>query len=75
MTIRSNIRIYKTCVRPIMTYAIDTRAENTITKSLVRTTEIRNLKSITGYTLYDHKRSEEIRKTCEIQDVVRWACK
>ena len=28
---------------------------------------------ITGYTLYDYKRSKEIRETCEIQDVVRWA--
>ena len=29
---------------------------------------MRTLRSITGYTLYDHKRSEEMMKTCEIQD-------
>ena len=28
-------------------------------------------KNMTGYTLYDRKRSEEIKETCEIQDVVR----
>lgn len=73
MSTRSKVRIYKTCVRPVMTYAIETRAENTITKRLLRTTEMRTLRSIAGYTLYDQKRSEEIREICEIQDVVRWA--
>ena len=31
---------------------------------------MRTLRSITGYTLYDHKRSEKIRESCEMQDVV-----
>lgn len=34
---------------------------------------MRTLRSITGYTLYDRKRSEDIIETCEVQDVVRWA--
>lgn len=73
MSTRSKVRIYKTCVRPIMTYAIETRAENTTTKRLLRSTEMRTLRSITGYTLLDHKRSEEIREICEVQDIVRWS--
>ncbi|XP_045482792.1 uncharacterized protein LOC123686601 [Harmonia axyridis] len=56
-----------------MTYGIETRAENAQTKRQLRTTEMRVLRSITGYTLYDHKRSEEIREICGLQDVVRWA--
>ncbi|XP_044760217.1 uncharacterized protein LOC123317675 [Coccinella septempunctata] len=72
---RSKVRIYKTCVRPVMTYAIETRAENTATKRLLRTTEMRALRSIAGYALLDRKRNEEIREICDIQDVVRWARK
>ncbi|XP_048520668.1 uncharacterized protein LOC125503803 [Dendroctonus ponderosae] len=68
----SKVRIYKTCVRPVMTYAAETRAENTTTKRLLRTTEMRVLRSITGHTLYDMKRSEEIRDSCKVSDVVRW---
>jgi len=49
------------------------RAENTVTKQLLRKTEMRTLRSTTEHTLFDRKRSEEIRKIFEIQDVVRWA--
>ncbi|XP_048522437.1 uncharacterized protein LOC125504463 [Dendroctonus ponderosae] len=72
MSIGSKVRIYKTCVRPVMTYAAETRAENTTTKRLVRTTGMRVLRSVTGHTLYDMKKSEEIRDTCKVSDVVRW---
>ncbi|XP_030746593.1 uncharacterized protein LOC115875313 [Sitophilus oryzae] len=30
------------------------------------------VKSALGYTLYDRKRTKEIRKTCKIWDVARW---
>lgn len=73
MSNKSKVRIYKTCVRPIMTYAIETRAENTTTKRLLRTTEMRTLRSMSGFTLLDRKRNEEVREMCEVQDVVRWA--
>ncbi|XP_030762233.1 uncharacterized protein LOC115887052 [Sitophilus oryzae] len=72
MSSRSKVRIYKACGRPIMTYGIETRADNTTTKRLLRTTEVRTLRSITGYTLYDWKRSEDVRETCEVEEV-RWA--
>ncbi|XP_045462511.1 uncharacterized protein LOC123672460 [Harmonia axyridis] len=73
MSLSSKVRIYKTCVRPIMTYGIETRAENAETKRQLRTTEMRVLRHIAGYSLLDHKRNEEIRDICGIQDVVRWA--
>ena len=47
MSIESKTRIYKTCVRPIMTYATETAA----TKQMLRTTEIKILRLIVGKTL------------------------
>lgn len=73
MSINSKVRIYKTCVRPILSYAVETRAETTTTKRLLRTTEMRTLRSITGYTLRDRQRSEEIRNKCNTEDIVRWS--
>ena len=72
MSVDSKTRIYKTCVRPIMTYAIETRAKNSTTKRLLRTTEIRTLRGITGCSLRDHIRSNDIRTQYGILDVVIW---
>jgi len=65
------IRIYKTCVRPVMTYAVETRAETSITKGLLGTTETRTLNCITSNALRDTIRNEDIRNICEIQDVIQ----
>lgn len=72
MRLESKVRVYKTCVRPVMTYAIETRAETTKTTHLLRTTEMRILRCITGNTLRDRVRNEDIRDTCKIQNIVRW---
>ena len=72
MSIRSKTRIYKTCVRPIMAYAGETRAETAVTKRLLRTGEMKTLRAITGHSLRDHRRNDEIRQQCEVEDVVRW---
>lgn len=55
-----------------MTYAAETRAETTTTKRILRTTEMKTLRAITGNTLRDRRRNEDIRRDCETQDVVRW---
>lgn len=39
------VRIYKTCIRPILTYAAETRADTAKTKSIARTTEMRILRN------------------------------
>jgi len=65
MSSKSDIRTHETCVRSITIHAIETEAEITISKCLLRTMEIRTL-SITGNTLRDRIRDEDI---CEIQDV------
>lgn len=72
MTVKSKVRIYKTCIRPIMAYASKTRTETTVTKKMLRTTEMRTLRFIADYTLRDRKRNEEVRSICNIQDIVRW---
>ena len=72
MSMDSQTRIYKTCVRTIMTYAIETRAENSTMKRLLRTTEMSVLRGITGCSLRDHIRSNDIRTQCGILDVVRY---
>ena len=59
MSVNNKTRINKTYVRPIMTYAIETRAENSTTKR--RTTEMRILRGVTGCSLGDHIRSNDIR--------------
>ena len=55
-----------------MTYAIETRAENATTKRLLQTTEMRTLRGITGCSLRDHIRNNDIRTQYGILDVVRW---
>ncbi|XP_055390221.1 uncharacterized protein LOC129619146 [Condylostylus longicornis] len=68
----SKVKIYKTCVRPIMTYAAETTSETCRTKTNKRTAEMAILRNINGSTLRDRVRSSDIRKSLEIQDVVRW---
>ncbi|XP_045477896.1 uncharacterized protein LOC123683044 [Harmonia axyridis] len=72
MTAESKVRIYKTVVRPILTYAAETRAETATTKSLLRSTEMRILRTIEGVTLRDQIRSSVIRDELKVQDVVRF---
>ncbi|XP_072764658.1 uncharacterized protein [Anoplolepis gracilipes] len=72
MTTKSKIRIYKTCIRPVLTYAAETRAETSKTKRMMRTTEMRILRTIKGVSLRDRIRSSDIRREFELQDVVRW---
>lgn len=43
LSTESKTRIYKTCVRPVMIYAIETRAETAATKQILKTTEMKIL--------------------------------
>ncbi|XP_045466793.1 uncharacterized protein LOC123675479 [Harmonia axyridis] len=69
---QTKIRIYKTIVRPIMTYGIETRADTKVMKNALRTTEMKVLRNVLGLTLRDRRRNEDIRSECEVPDVVRW---
>lgn len=69
---KSKVRIYKACVRPVMTYAAETRADTTLMKRMYRTSEMKVLRAITGNTLMDRRRSSNIQEECQTKDVVRW---
>ena len=69
MTIESKMKIYKTTVRPITTYEAETRAETERTKQLLRTTEMKTLKSAIGVTLWDRMRNKDVKDQCNIQDI------
>lgn len=47
MSTEGKIRIYKACVRPVLTYAAETRAETSQTTRMMRTTEMKVLRTIT----------------------------
>ncbi|XP_044744248.1 uncharacterized protein LOC123306342 [Coccinella septempunctata] len=72
MTTTSKVRIYKACVRPVMTYTAETRADMAETKTMARINEMKVLRLITGNTLRDQRRSSDIREECQTEDVVRW---
>ena len=72
MSTEAKVKIYKAAVRPIITYAVGTRADTTRTEQLLRSTEMKTLRSILGLTLWDKIRSKDIRDECEIQDIVKW---
>ena len=73
MNIRSKVRIYKTCVRPVLIYGIETRADMKKTEQLVSKTEMSTLRSIAGFTRWDMKRNEEVRQICDVPDVIKWS--
>ena len=76
MSTESKVKIYKTTVRPILTYAAETRADTSKTKQLLRTTEMNTLRTIVGKTRRDRIRNVDVRKECcQIQDIVKFAKK
>lgn len=63
----AKVKIHKTYVRPILTYAVETRAETSKTKFIMRTAEIKTLPVvITEVTLHDGIRNERTRKLCKV---------
>ena len=56
------VRIYKTNVRRVLTYASETRAETTYTQQLLRTTEMKIIRAVRGKTLRDKIRSDQLRQ-------------
>jgi len=54
-----------------MTYAIETRAETSIIKRLLKTREMRILRYNTG-NIRDRILDRDTRNICEMQDVIRW---
>ena len=68
----SKTRIYKSWNRPVITYGAEARADTVHTQQLLRTTEMRIVRTIHGETLRDRIYSKELRKLSEIKDIVEW---
>jgi len=55
-----------------MIYVIERKVETIIIKHLLRSIKTRTLKCITGNTLRDRIRNENIRNIYKFQDGIRW---
>jgi len=66
MSTECKVRIYKTNVRPVLTYALETRAETTCTQQLLQTTEMKIIRAIHGKTLRDKIRSDHLHHLSRI---------
>lgn len=62
MSTESKVRIYKTCVRSVLTYAAETRAEISYTKRLLKKTKIKVLRSIREISLRHRIRNKDTLK-------------
>ena len=58
-------------MRPVLTYASETRAETACTQQLLRTTEMKTIRAIHRKTLRDKIRSDHLRHLSGIQDIVK----
>jgi len=56
------LKIYKTVVRPVMTYTAETRTPT-------ETAEMKILHRITGNTLLHRERSENFRTACNVKNI------
>ena len=64
----AKVRVYKTIVRPILTYAAETRTDTAKTSQLLETTEMKTLRRIINVTRLD--RVKLLEKNVEYN---RWA--
>ena len=72
MSTECKVRIYKPNVRPVLTYASETRAETAYTQQLLRTTEMKTIRAIHRKTFRDKIHSDHLRHLSGIQDIVKW---
>ena len=72
MSTESKVRIYKTNVRPVLTYASETRAATTNIHQLLRTTDMKPISAIHGKSLQDKIRRDQLRQLSGIQDIIQW---
>jgi len=66
------VRIYKTNVRPVLTYTSETRAETAYSQQLLRIIEMKIIRAIHGKTLRDKIRRDHLRHLSAIQDINKW---
>ena len=71
-------QIYRTCVKPVMTYGSETWVVRSLEKSILRRAEKRMLRMMCGVQLADGVSTEELMARlgldCRIVEVVRQGC-
>ena len=68
----AKVRIYKTVVRPLLTYAAKTRTDSAKTREILEVCEMKSLRRIAGKTRMNGVKNEDIREECNIQKVSVW---
>jgi hypothetical protein len=69
------MRIYKSVIRPFLTYAAETRADNSKTKQILETTEMNTFRKTVAKTGLDHVRNQDMREQYGIQPIGEWVNK
>jgi len=69
------VRIYKSVIRPVLTYAAETCADTSETKQILETTEINTLRKIVGKKRLYNVRNQDTREQCGIQPIGEWVNK
>lgn len=72
MSTSAKVRIYKTCIRPILTYAAECRTDTARTTSISNAAEMLVLRRILKKTRRDRIRNDDIRETCGISPITRF---
>lgn len=72
MSTKSKIRIYKECVRPVLTCTTENRTKTSQTKRMVWKTEIKVIRTIKGIKLRNTIRNEHSLREVGVQNVVGW---
>jgi hypothetical protein len=75
LSLETKVRIYKSVVRPILTYSVETQADIPKTKQLLGTRELNTLRKTVGKTRLDHVTNQDIRQPCGIQPIREWILK
>ncbi|GJQ72387.1 hypothetical protein Trydic_g3469 [Trypoxylus dichotomus] len=65
MSAGSKVYVYKTAVRPVLTYVAAARADTIKAKNMMRAAEMKILRTIKGVSLMDQIRSKVIREDLE----------
>ena len=72
LNIECKVKIYKTCIRPLITCATETRFNNSKTLQMMESTEMMFFRTIIGRTLQNQIPSATIRDEWNITDIRTW---
>lgn len=66
---KTQLKFYKTMAVPMLTYACENWTLNRSDRRKIETAEMKFLRSVAGYTLFDKKHNEDIRTELKIFNV------